>query len=114
MSLLALAPVRTSLSVILESPFLSRVEALLDSVLSGLFFLFSFLFSLFKCLCAHRWPSSSSLPSREGMGERERGRWGRGERRERESSFLAEEEVWYQKISVSLSALISVSFLRLT
>jgi hypothetical protein len=48
------------------------------------------------------------------MGERERGRWGRGERRERESSFLAEEEVWYQKISVSLSALISVSFLRLT
>jgi hypothetical protein len=47
--------------------------------------------------------------------ERERGIWGMGERRERESSFLAEEEVWYQyqKISVSFSFDFGFFFLRL-
>ena len=111
MNLLALAPVLTSLSVILESPFLSRVEALLDSVLSGLFFYFYFFFlfgvtlplsgrgasglcplrSLFffsffpntKCSCAHRWPHPRVSLLRGDMGERER-ESKRGKERDRE------------------------------
>ena len=145
MNLLALAPVLTSLSVILESPFLSRVEALLDSVLSGLFFYFYFFFlfgvtlplsgrgasglcplrSLFffsffpntKCSCAHRWPHPRVSLLRGDMGEREResksGKERDREEREARAILAEEDEVGkknYQKISVSLSALISVSF----
>ena len=116
MNLLALAPVLTSLSVILESPFLSRVEALLDSVLSGLFF--SFLFSPTLSVRARIAGLILESPFSGGIWarERERARGGRRETERRESAraILAEEDEVgkknYQKISVSLSALISVSF----